>query len=152
MANVTKHNSTSVHVGDTVRVHYKLIEREKEAGKTKKEVKITTRERIQVYEGIVIAIKGSQENRMITVRKIGVAAVGIERIFPIISPWIKKIEIKKEGEVRRAKLYYLRDRTGKAATKIEERKRKNAKKGEEEVTIESDEPAIAVEESQTVTG
>jgi len=112
--------SVTFHVGDTIRVHYKLIEKEKVAGKTKREVKEETHERTQVYEGIVIGIKGVAENIMFTVRKIGVGAVGIERIFPIVSPWIRKIEIKKHGDVRRAKLYYLRDRTGKAATKINE--------------------------------
>lgn len=111
-------NNVMFHVGDTVRVHYKLIEREKVAGKTKREVKEETRERIQVFEGIVIAIKGVGANIMFTVRRIGPAAVGVERIFPLISPWIRKLEIKKSGAVRRAKLYYLRKRTGRAATKI----------------------------------
>lgn len=120
MANQTTWDKTSISIGDTIRVHYKLIEHEKVAGKTKREVKVETRERVQVFEGILIAIKGSAENQMITVRKIGVGAIGIERIFPIVSPWIKKIDVKKHGKVRRAKLYYLRARTGKAATKIEE--------------------------------
>lgn len=120
MANQIAINSTNISIGDTIRVHYRLIEHEKVAGKTKREVKEETRERIQVFEGILLAIKGSAGNRMITVRKIGVGAIGIERIFPASSPWIKKIEVKKHGEVRRAKLYYLRARTGKAATKIEE--------------------------------
>lgn len=110
-----------IHVGDTVRVHYKLIEHEKIAGKTKREVKEETRERIQVFEGIVIAIKGSAENTMFVVRKIGAAAIGVERIFPIVSPWIKLIEVKKYGDVRRAKLYYLRYKKGKEATRIHER-------------------------------
>lgn len=109
-----------LHVGDTVRVHYKLIEKEKVAGKTKREVKEETRERIQVFEGIVISMKGSGVNAMFTVRKIGAAAVGIERIFPLISPWIRKIEIKKRGVTRRAKLYYLRGKIGKDATRIAE--------------------------------
>lgn len=109
-----------VHVGDTVRVHYKLIEKEKVSGKTKREVKEETRERIQIFEGIVIAIKGSGANAMFTVRKIGAGAIGIERIFPLISPWIRKIEVKKHGIVRRAKLYYLRGKVGKSATKIAE--------------------------------
>lgn len=112
--------SVTFHVGDTVRVHYKLIEKEKVAGKTKREVKEETRERIQVFEGIVIAIKGSQENAMFTVRRIGAGQIGIERIFPLLSPWIRKIEVKKHGSVRRAKLYYLRARTGKAAVRINE--------------------------------
>lgn len=115
-----KTNKVELHVGDTVRVHYKLIEKEKVAGKTKREVKEETRERTQAYEGIVIAIKGSGENTMFTVRRIGTGAIGIERIFPLVSPWIKKIEVKKFGHVRRAKLYYLRDKVGKAATRIDE--------------------------------
>lgn len=108
------------HIGDTIRVHYKLIEKEKVAGKTKREVKEETRERTQAFEGIVISIKGSGMNCMFTVRKIGAAAVGIERIFPLMSPWIKKLEIKKFGKVRRAKLYYLRDKIGKDAVKVNE--------------------------------
>src|SRR3989338_8164498 len=83
------------HVGDTVRVHYKLIEKEKVAGKTKREVHEETHERTQVFEGIVIAIKGEGANMMFTVRRVGAASVGIERIFPLTSPWIKKLEIKK---------------------------------------------------------
>lgn len=109
-----------VHVGDTVRVHYKLIEHEKVAGKTKREVKDETHERVQIFEGIVLAIKGSGSNCMFTVRKIGAAAIGIERIFPLASPWIKKIDIKRLGKVRRAKLYYLRKKVGKEATRIDE--------------------------------
>jgi len=120
MANQAQWNTTTLHIGDTIRVHYKLIEHEKVSGKTKREVKDETRERVQIFEGILIAIKNGQENQMITVRKIGVAAIGIERIFPLVSPWVKKIEVKKHGEVRRAKLYYLRDRKGRAATKIDE--------------------------------
>lgn len=113
-------NSITFHVGDTVRVHYKLIEHEKVAGKTKREVKEETHERTQVFEGIVIAIKGSGSNCMFMVRRIGAAAVGIERIFPLMSPWIKKLEVKKLGAVRRAKLYYLRGKTGRDATRVNE--------------------------------
>lgn len=115
-----KQKKVDFHVGDTVRVHYKLIEKEKVAGKAKREVKEEIRERIQVYEGIVIGIKHGGANTMFTVRRIGPAAVGIERIFPLVSPWIKKIDVKKRGDVRRAKLYYLRKRIGRAATKIDE--------------------------------
>lgn len=108
------------HVGDTVRVHYKLIEHEKVAGKTKREVKEETHERTQVFEGIVISIKGTGADAMFTVRKLGAAAIGIERIFPLMSPWIKKLEVKKQGDVRKAKLYYLRGKQGKEATRINE--------------------------------
>jgi len=120
MANSALWNNVQFHIGDTVRVHYKLIEHEKVAGKTKREVKEETRERTQAFEGIVIAIKGSGANAMFTVRKIGSGAIGIERIFPLISPWIKKLEVKRPGSVRRAKLYYLRDKTGKDAAKVNE--------------------------------
>ena len=90
--------------GDTVRVHYKIIE----GGKV----------RIQPYEGIVIARKGSGASKTFTVRKIGADSVGVERIFPVGSPNIEKIEIVKTGKVRKAKLYYLRERIGRAAMKI----------------------------------
>lgn len=86
--------------GDHIRVHVKVVEGDKE--------------RIQVYEGDVISIKGSQENKTFTVRKIS-SGVGVERIFPFNSPKIAKIELVREGNVRRAKLYYLRKLSGKAA-------------------------------------
>ena len=85
MANSATHKDITFHVGDTVRVHYKLIEHEKVAGKTKREVKEETHERTQVFEGIVIAIKGSGVNVMFTVRHMGVGAIGVERIFPLIA-------------------------------------------------------------------
>lgn len=112
MANSAVWSDTTFHIGDTVRVHYKLIEKEKVAGKTKREVKEETRERTQVFEGVVLSIRGSGTNLMFTVRHMGAGAIGVERIFPLISPWIKKIEVKKRGGVRRAKLYYLRSKTG----------------------------------------
>jgi large subunit ribosomal protein L19 len=87
-------------IGDTVKVHYKIIE-----GKT---------ERVQVFEGIVIAMKRDGLRKTFTVRKISYG-VGVERIFPINSPKIAKIVRVREGKVRRAKLYYLRGRYGKAA-------------------------------------
>lgn len=110
----------TIHVGDTIRVHYRLIEKEKVAGKTKREVNVETRERVQVFEGILIAVRGSAENEMITVRRIGTAAIGIERIFPLVSPWIKNVTVKKKGQVRRAKLYYLRGRHGREASHVNE--------------------------------
>lgn len=111
-----------IHVGDTVRVHYRLIEHEKIAGKTKREVKEEVRERTQVFEGIVISIKGAAENTMFTVRRIATGAIGIERIFPLVSPWIRKVDVKKRAEVRRAKLYYLRKKVGREATRLDEAK------------------------------
>uniref|UniRef100_A0A7C3MJE4 Large ribosomal subunit protein bL19 n=1 Tax=Dictyoglomus thermophilum TaxID=14 RepID=A0A7C3MJE4_DICTH len=91
--------------GDTVRVHYRIVEGDKE--------------RIQVYEGVVIAKKHGGIRETITVRKV-VQGIGVERIFPIHSPFVEKIEVVKRGKVRRAKLYYLRERKGKSA-KIAER-------------------------------
>ncbi len=86
--------------GDTINVHYRVKEGEKE--------------RIQQYEGVVISSKGSGAGRSFIVRKIS-NSVGVERIFPYASPYIAKIEVRKRGRVRRAKLYYLRERRGKAA-------------------------------------
>lgn len=121
MANSLDIRGTKVHVGDTVDVHYKLIEKEKVAGKAKREVKVEIRERTQIFEGIVIAIKGNHDSRMFTVRRIGISNIGIERIFPAVSPWIVKVVVKKRGSVRRAKLYYLRDEVGSHADKLKEK-------------------------------
>ena len=97
-------------IGDTVRVHFKIVE-----GKT---------ERVQVFEGIVIARKRAGSNATFTVRKISYG-VGVERVFPLHSPKIVKVVRVREGRVRRSKLYYLRGRTGKAAkvTQLIRRKR-----------------------------
>ena len=89
-----------VEVGDTVRVHVK--------------VKDGARERIQVFEGIVIAKKHGGIEETITVRRLSYG-VGVEKVFPVHSPSIDHIEVVRSGKVRRAKLYYLRDRVGKAA-------------------------------------
>lgn len=97
-------NEEKFQVGDTVKVYFKIVE-----GKT---------ERIQVYEGIVICMKNSGIGRTFTVRKISYG-VGVERVFPLNSPRVEKIEILRRGKVRRAKLYYLRDKIGKGA-KIKE--------------------------------
>ena len=108
---------TKISVGDTVRVHYKIIEKEVIAGKTKREKKEEQKERLQVFEGIVIAIRGGSGASFV-VRRIGVGNVGIERIFPAISPWIKKIEVKRTGDVRRAKLYSLRQKSKKEIARL----------------------------------
>lgn len=97
--------------GDSVSVHVRVIEGDKE--------------RIQRFDGIVIAIKGSGASKTFTVRKVS-NGVGVERIFPLHSPRIATIELVREGRVRRAKLYYLRDRRGKAA-RIKEKRRDSAK-------------------------
>ncbi len=98
-------------IGDTVKVYYKIVE-----GQT---------ERVQVYEGLVIAIKNSGSRKTFNVRKISYG-VGVERIFPINSPKIEKIEVVRHGRIRRSKLYYIRDRVGKAA-KVKELIRKKEK-------------------------
>ena len=94
--------------GDTVRVHAKVVE--------------GTRERIQIFEGVVIKRRGEGVSETYTVRKIS-NGVGVERTFPVHTPRVEKIEVVRQGRVRRAKLYYLRDRQGKAA-RIPERRRK----------------------------
>ena len=92
--------------GDTVKVHVKVTE--------------GNRKRIQVFEGVVIARRGTSVRESFTVRKLSFG-VGVERCFPLHSPIIDKIEVMSRGDVRRAKLYYLRDRVGKAA-KIKEKR------------------------------
>jgi large subunit ribosomal protein L19 len=92
--------------GDSIRVHVKVREGEKE--------------RIQVFAGVVIARRGGGARETFTVRKIS-SGIGVERIFPLHSPVIDRIEVERKGSVRRAKLYYLRDRKGKAA-RIDEKR------------------------------
>ncbi len=92
--------------GDTITVHYKIKEGAKE--------------RVQAYRGVVIQRKGQGTTATFTVRKI-TAGIGIERIFPLYSPFIDKIEVNKHGRVRRARIYYLRNLSGKKA-KIKERR------------------------------
>ena len=92
-------NLSDIAVGDTVDVHYRIVEGEKE--------------RIQVFQGVLLGMKGRGVNRTITVRRI-VANEGVERIFPLHSPRIAKIEVVRRGDARRAKLYFLRDRIGKS--------------------------------------
>jgi large subunit ribosomal protein L19 len=94
--------------GDEVKVHVRVVE--------------GNRERIQVFQGYVIARRGSGINETFTVRKISFQ-VGVERVFPVHAPVIAKLEMIRKGDVRRAKLYYLRDRAGKAA-KIKEKRDK----------------------------
>ena len=96
-----------VKAGDTVAVHYKVKEGNKE--------------RIQVFEGVVIRVSGGGISKNFTVRKVS-SGVGVERIMPINSPLIEKIEVKRIGKVRRSRLYYLRELSGKAARIKEIRK------------------------------
>lgn len=94
-----------IRIGDTLRVFFKIKEGDKE--------------RVQVFEGVLIAERGAANRKAITVRKISFTE-GVERIFPLYSPRIEKIEVAQSGQVRRAKLYYLRDLRGKKA-RIRER-------------------------------
>jgi len=107
---VARNKIPRFNAGDTVDVHVKIIEGEKE--------------RIQVFSGIVIARQGSGLTETFTVRRI-VEGEGVERVFPLHSPRIAAIKVKKRGKVRRAKLYYLRGRTGKA-TRVASREGKAA--------------------------
>ena len=93
--------------GDTIRVHVRVVE--------------GSHERIQIFEGVVIKRKGAGISATYTVRKIS-SGVGVERTFPVNDPRVAKVEVKRQGRVRRAKLYYLRDRHGKAA-RIPEKRR-----------------------------
>ncbi len=96
---------TSLHIGDMLRVHVQIVE----GGKS----------RVQVFEGILISMRGRAENKTFTVRKVGAAGVGVERTWPMDATNIVKIEVKKPTSgVRRSKLYYLRDLTGKSATRV----------------------------------
>jgi large subunit ribosomal protein L19 len=105
----------SFRVGDTVRVHAKVVEGDKE--------------RIQVFEGVVIGRQGSGMREAVRVRKLSYG-VGVERLFPLHSPMVDKIELAKEGKVRRAKLYYLRELRGRAS-RIKEKERSFAKTADE---------------------
>ena len=93
-----KQDAENFHIGDTVKVYFKIVE-----GAT---------ERVQPYEGVVIAKNNTGISRTFTVRKLSYG-VGVERIFPLHSPRVEKVEVIRRGRVRRAKLYYLRDKIGK---------------------------------------
>ena len=107
MSQYFQYNDQQVAIGDTVRVHQKIVEEKKT--------------RTQIFEGVVIAIRGRENGRSFIVRKVAAGGVGVEKIFPIHMPQIEKIDVKRKGQVRRAKLYYLRGRVGKAASKIREK-------------------------------
>jgi large subunit ribosomal protein L19 len=101
-----KKEVTAFKVGDTVKVHTRVVEGDKE--------------RIQIYSGIVIGRKGAGINANFTVRRVSYGE-GVERVFPLHSPRIAKIEIERHGAVRRSKLNFLRDRKGKSATTVKEK-------------------------------
>ena len=109
MANQAVIKNVSVKVGDIIQVSQKILEGNKE--------------RSQVFEGIVISIKGHGGGKSFTVRKIATGGVGVERIWPVNSPWIQKVQVVRHGKVRRAKLYFLRKRVGREAIKVKEKLR-----------------------------
>lgn len=134
----------SFNIGDTVKVHYRITEGDKE--------------RIQVYEGAVISIRGEGLSRTFIVRRVS-HDVGVERIFPYHSPSIAKIEVSRRGKVRRAKLFYLRQRSGKSARikeafdarAVEAAKAKKSggkKKKAAKATSKKEEAAVAAPEAE----
>jgi large subunit ribosomal protein L19 len=104
MANQVTIKDTRVGSGDIIRVHQKVLEGEKE--------------RVQIFEGMVIGIRGRDPDKSFTVRKIASGGIGVERIFPVNSPWVVKVEVKKVGQVRRAKLGYVREKSSKQVAQI----------------------------------
>ncbi len=108
-----KKEAPDIHIGDTVKVHMRIVEGEKE--------------RVQIIEGVIIRMSGGGARKTLTVRKISFG-VGVERIFPVHSPRVEKIEVIKRAKVRQSKLYYLRELRGKAA-RLKEIKPTRAKKG-----------------------
>ncbi len=105
-----KENVETFAIGDTVKVHFEIIE-----GTTK---------RVQIFEGLCIAKNNTGVSKTFTIRKLSYG-VGVERVFPFHSPRIQKVELVRRGKIRRAKLYYIRDRVGKAAKVKELIKKKN---------------------------
>jgi len=106
MALRTTHNQVVFGTGDKIKIYQKVTDGEKE--------------RTQIFEGMVISIKNRGENKSFTVRKMGIQGIGIERIFPLFSPLIEKIEVTKKGTqgVRRSKLYYIRKKSSQEIDKI----------------------------------
>ena len=135
-----KETTPEVRIGDTVRVHIRIVEGSKE--------------RVQVVEGVVIKMRGSQNRKTITVRKVSFG-VGVERIFPLHSPRVEKVEVVKHSKVRRAKLYYLRELRGKAARLKEVRiqstktKKKSKKKSKAKAETNTDAKAEVKAEAKT---
>lgn len=129
-----KKDPPKFNVGDTVRVHTIVKEGEDKEGKSK--------ERIQIFTGVVIARKGSLINENFTVRRISYGE-GVERVFPLHSPRIAKVEVEREGAPRRAKLYYLRERTGKEALYVKPKNKTLRKKEKAAMKKEAVEAAPA---------
>lgn len=107
MANHFTFNDQVINVGDTVRLHQQIKEGEKS--------------RVQIFEGIVIAVQNVTASRTFTVRRMAANGIGVEKIVPVNMPGLLKIQVKSRGHVRRAKLFYLRQRVGKAATRVKEK-------------------------------
>ena len=107
MANHFSFNDQIINVGDTVRLHQQIKEGEKS--------------RVQIFEGIIIAVQNEAASRTFTIRRMAANGIGVEKIVPVNLPGLVKIQIKSKGDVRRAKLFYLRDRIGKAATRVKEK-------------------------------
>ncbi len=107
---------TTVHIGDSVIIGQKIREGEKD--------------RVQNFSGVVIAMKGNQGEKTFMVRRIAAAAIGVEKIFPIDMPSLVSVKIVKQAAVRRSKLYFLRERIGKAALQLPEKKEKQKSGGE----------------------
>jgi len=135
-----KDSITDFRIGDTVKVYVKIVEEmaEKKGKMGQKKGKAEKKERVQVFQGIVIRRKGGGISETFTVRKVSYGE-GVERIFPLHSPNVIKIEVVRRGAVRRAKLYYLRERIGKAA-KVKEKKRQIKKTPSKNVQEEQDIP------------
>lgn len=105
--NLQFNETTKFSTGDTIAIHQEITE--------------GTKKRVQIFEGLVIAISGEGTGKTFVVRKIASGSIGVEKIYPVNSPTIQKIEVKRKGQVSRSKLYYLRDRIGKAASRIKEK-------------------------------
>jgi len=104
MANTVTIRDVKIGSGDIVRVHQKVLEGDKE--------------RVQIFEGMVIGIRGRDPDKSFTVRKIAAGGIGVERIFQVNSPWVIKVDVKKPGQVRRAKLNYVREKSAKQVAQI----------------------------------
>ena len=116
-ADQLKEGRDEFRIGDTIKVHFSIVEGQNQ--------------RVQVYEGLVIARKNAGVRRTVTVRKLSYG-VGVERVFPVHSPRIQKIEVTRRGRVRRSKLYYIRDRVGKRAKVAELIQRRDRRKESKE--------------------
>ena len=123
MANSFTYNQTKIAVGDRIAVHLRI----EEEGKT----------RTQIFEGLVIGVKGRDIGQTFTIRKIASNSIGVERILPVASPFIDKIEMITQGNVRRSKLYYLRERVGRKALRVKGKKRINIKAKDEKKPVKS---------------